>query len=106
MPFEDVLTELINTQMKSVWFYPTTDSGGAKLFQLLDEYGDELAWRWVSDGCKRWRDAPSSLVSYSVRPDNAVEYDLTEGREIVVLTLGIIDAANGSILPPRPDWCR
>ncbi|WP_421589701.1 hypothetical protein [Rahnella aceris] len=106
MLIEDVLTELINDKMTSVWFYPTTDSGGAKLFQLLDEYGGELAWRWVSDGDKRWRDAPSSLSSYSERPVCAVEYDLTEGLENVVLTLGITDTANGSVLPPRPDWCR
>ncbi|MFD3249111.1 hypothetical protein [Rahnella aquatilis] len=106
MLIEDVLTELINDEMKSVWFYPTTDSGGAKLFQLLDEYGGELAWRWVSDGDKRWRDAPSSLASYSQRPNSAVEYDLTEGLKEVVMALGINDAANGSVLPPRPDWCR
>jgi len=106
MLIEDVLTELINDEMKSVWLYPTTDSGGAKLFQLLDQYGGELAWRWGSDGQKRWRATPSSLAPYSERPDSAEEYDLTEGLEMLAFTLGIKDMTYGSVLPPRPDWCR
>lgn len=102
MDIDQVISILINQGFKRVWFYPTKDITGAKLFQLLNASGDELAWRWVGDGPKRWRIQPSSLPAHKVRPVDAVKYNLPDGR----LQLGIMDVANGAAPPVRPAWCR
>ncbi|MFA4105775.1 hypothetical protein OQJ40_27220 [Serratia nevei] len=103
---EKILTGLINEGMKSIWLYKTTDSGGAELFQLLDEYGGELAWRWRSDGGNRWRETSSLLAPHPTCPSSAVKYDLSDGLEKAVFLLGFEDIANGSEVLSRPDWCR
>lgn len=102
MDIDAVIAELINQKLTEVWFYPTQDSSGAKLFQILDDDGSELAWRWFSDGPKRWRIQTSSLKAHVVRPVGAVKHSLIDGA----FQLGIIDAANGSAPPIRPAWCR
>lgn len=102
MDIDQVVSILINQGVKHVWFYPTVNSTGAKLFQLLNASGDELAWRWGSDGHKRWRIQMSLLPPHTVRPVDAVKYNISEGY----FQLGIIDAANGTAPPVRPSWCR
>lgn len=76
-----------------VCFYQVSDCTGAKLFQLLDESGDELAWRWVSDGSMRWRTSISSLPAHSVLPEEAIEFILPSEQ----LQLFVLDGKNGTL---------
>lgn len=92
MVLNDIIDDLISRGTKTVCFYQVSDCTGAKLFQLLDESGDELAWRWVSDGSKRWRTSISSLPAHSVLPDDAKEFTLPSGR----LQLFMLDDTNGT----------
>lgn len=101
MVIDELIDQLVEQGVKSVWFYPTRNSNGSKLFQLLDEYGGELAWRWINDGPPGWRIERSLLGGYSSRPADVVEYDLEQDR----LMLLAKDASNGSAPPPRPNWC-
>ncbi|WP_039032652.1 hypothetical protein [Leclercia adecarboxylata] len=102
MVLDEIIAVLINQGIKSVWFYQTEDSTGASLFQLLDRFGDELAWRWVSDGTGRWRILSSSLPAHPVLPEDAAEFDLPHG----LFQLLTQDATNGSSGQLRPEWCR
>ncbi|MBZ6391845.1 MAG: hypothetical protein LBE90_15255 [Pantoea dispersa] len=101
MAIEELIDLLIEQGEKSVWFYLTEDCNGSKLFQLLDQFGGELAWRWAIDGPERWRNQMSSLTSYSSRPANADEFDLEHDRFMIQS----IDALNGSAPLSRPGWC-
>lgn len=106
MDIDQVIRDLISKAMNSVWVYQTANSYGKELVQLLDSQGNELAWRWLSDGCAAWQ-APSSVIGgYTNVPAGASEYDLSHGFEYASITLGTEDCANYSELPPRPDWCR
>lgn len=101
MVLDEIIAVLINQGIKSVWFYQTEDSSGASLFQLLDRFGDELAWRWVSDGTGRWRNHTSLLPSHNVLPDDAIEFNLPSER----LQLLALDATNGSSGQRRTAQC-
>ena len=106
MDIDQVIRGLISQGMKSVWVYQTANSYGKELVQLLDVQGNELAWRWLSDGCASWQ-APSSVIGgYLSLPVGASEYDLSQGFDHASFILGTEDCSNYSELPPRPDWCR
>jgi hypothetical protein len=60
MDIDQVIRGLISQGMNSVWVYQTANSYGKEMVQLLDSQGNELAWRWLSDGCAAWQ---SSLFS-------------------------------------------
>lgn len=92
MGLEDVIDDVIKQRIKTVWFYQTEDSTGARAFQLLNLDGDELAWRWVTDGCGRWRTQPSLLRKHNAVPADATDFDLPSER----LQLLLLDIANGS----------
>lgn len=102
MGLEEVIAVLLNQGIKTVWFYQTEDNTGARSMQLLDIFGDELAWRWVSDGAGRWRIHKSLLSAHPGLPETTTEYDLPQER----LQLLAQDAMNGSPGQVRPDWCR
>ena len=91
MQLKDVIALVINQRIKTVWFYQTEDSTGAKAFQLLNRFGDELAWRWFTDGIGRWQTQPSSLPAHPAIPENATEFNLPMER----LQLLAQDAADG-----------
>lgn len=92
MDLDVVIAVLFNQGNKTVWFYEAEDSTGAKAFQLLNQFGDELAWRWITDGVGRWRNQTSLLPSHNVLPDDATEFNLPSER----LQLLTLDATNGS----------
>ena len=54
MDIDQVIRDLISKAMNSVWVYQTANSYGKEMVQLLDSQGNELAWRWLSDGCAAW----------------------------------------------------
>lgn len=106
MDIDQIIRDLINRNMNSVWVYQTANSYGKELVQLLDEQGNELAWRWLSDGCTGWQTSSSVIGNHSGLPTGADLYELSQGFNYASLTLGTEDCANYSELPPRPDWCR
>jgi hypothetical protein len=82
MDIDQVIRGLISQGMNSVWVYQTANSYGKELVQLLDVQGNELAWRWLSDGCASWQ-APSSVIGgYLSLPAGASEYDLSQGFDM------------------------
>jgi hypothetical protein len=91
--------------MNSVWVYQTANSYGKEMVQLLDSQGNELAWRWLSDGCAAWQAPDSAIGGYSGLPTGSNEYDLSEGFDKASFTLGSEDCSNYSEVVPRPDWC-
>lgn len=106
MDIDQVIRNCINQGMSSVWVILTANECGREMVQLLDEQGNELAWRWLYDGCTSWQNPPSDMGGYSGLPVGASEYDLSEGFDQASFILGTEDCSNYSKLPPRPDWCR
>ncbi|WP_139827501.1 hypothetical protein [Cedecea sp. NFIX57] len=106
MDIDIVIRDLISQGINSVWVNHSANSYGQDLVQLLDAQGNELKWRWLSDGCTEWRAPPSVIGGYSGLPAGASEFDLSQGFEYASLTLSTEDYANYSEVQPSPDWCR
>lgn len=106
MDIDQVIRDLINQGMNSVWVYQTANSYSKEMVQLLDAHGNELAWRWLSDGCTGWQNPSSVIGNHSSLPTGVNQCDLSQGFDYASFTLGTEDCANYSELPPRPDWCR
>lgn len=106
MNIDHLIQDFIAARRDCVWVNQAANSYGRDLVQLLDEQGNELAWRWLSTGHTGWQNPPSETGSHACLPAKAHEFDLSQGFEHATITLGIEDRGNYSKVPPRPDWCR
>lgn len=106
MLIDGILDNLARQNITSVWLFQTNDRYGTGMFVLLDSNGAELAWRWLSDGPKGWRTEESLLDEFSIPPEDAIEFDFTDGLERVLTTFGTLDASNGGPSSSRPTWLR
>ncbi|WP_318388865.1 hypothetical protein [Enterobacter sp.] len=104
MNIDQVIQDFINKRRDCVWVNQTANSYGRDLVQLLDEQGNELAWRWLSDGHTGWQNPPSVIGNHLGLPAGVNQYDLSQGFGNATITLGAEDGANYSKLPPRPPW--
>lgn len=78
MSYADLINDLINTGMSAVHYYRMNTAGSVQRF-LLDDQGNELAWRWEVDGPGRWRNNTVAQSSFSALPSGAVFVDLSQG---------------------------
>jgi len=106
MGIDQVIRNLISRNIDRVWVNEAANSYGKEMVQLLDAQGNELAWRWFTDGYAGWQDPLSTIGNHSFLPTDASDYDLSQGFSHAIITLGMEDRANYSKMPPRPDWCR
>lgn len=106
MDIDQVIRNLMSKNIGRVWVNETANGYGKEMVQLLDAQGNELTWRWLTDGYTGWQAPLSTIGNHPLLPVDASDYDLSQGFSHATITLGMEDRANYSKLPPRPDWCR
>ncbi|MFU0968324.1 hypothetical protein [Kluyvera ascorbata] len=78
MSYADLLNDFINDGMSTVYYYRMNTLGSVQCL-LLDDLGNELAWRWNADGSSRWRDDTVAQSSFSALPSEVDFIDLSQG---------------------------
>lgn len=80
MSYVDLLNECINAGMNDVYYYRMNSTGSVQCL-LLDHQGNELAWRWETDGPLRWRNDTVAQSSFSALPSVVASIDLSQGLQ-------------------------
>lgn len=90
MSYADLLNDFINAGMSTVHYYRMNSSGSVQCL-LLDDLGNELAWRWEADGSLRWRDNTAAQSSFTVLPSGSDTIDLSQGLRLALFNSGLLD---------------
>ncbi len=80
MSYADLINECINAGMSVVYYYRMNTTCSVQCF-LLDHQGNELAWRWETDGPLRWRNDSVAQSSFYALPSGVISIDLSQGLQ-------------------------
>lgn len=89
MPYADLLNDFINAGMSVVHYHRINTLGSVQCL-LLDDQGNELAWRWETDGSQRWRDDTVAQSSFSALPSGVAFIDLSQGLELALFNSNLL----------------
>ena len=89
MLYAVLLNDFINDGMSAVYYHKINSFGSVQCL-LLDDLGDELAWRWETDGSHRWRNDTVAQSSFPALPSGVAFIDLSQGLQLALFNSDLL----------------